>query len=74
MLETGDIGISVRPFFIPDGYFHNFKIEFIGSEDQVEIAKGVKFAKELSVADEFLVIVPKNNLGTAKGISERLFQ
>ena len=65
MFESGDVGVSIGSFFITDGHFYNFKVKFIGSENQVEIAKGIEFAKEFAVWNELNVIGSEHDFRAA---------
>ena len=74
MFKAGNIGGAICPVSITDRYFNNFKIEFIGAENQVKISEWIKIPEKFAVRNQALIIFFENYFSSAQGIFKGLFE
>lgn len=74
MSESGDICSAVSSLPVSDGYLQNFQVQFVCSEEQIEIAERIKIAEIGPVFYQLQVVGPEHDLCSAEGIPESLVE
>ena len=72
VLPARDVGGAVGTFVIADGQVNDLEVEPSRTEEQVEIAEGVKIAEDGAVGRDTVIVALPQHFGAAQRILHRL--
>src|SRR5207249_4150105 len=74
MLESLDFRLAIGPVTIPDRNFHDFQILLGRAEQEIEVAKRIEVAEEVSAGLDLLIVSLEQRLRPTEGVPESLLQ
>lgn len=68
MAEARYICRAIFALAVANGEVDDAEVELVGTEEEVEIAKGVEIAEEVAICGEADIVTTEHDLGAAEGI------